>query len=337
MDHTSLDEIDISEEDVLHFGIKGMRWGVRRKSNSPDSGMGNTLSVSKEDVSWTKNVVSVKTFLAVHNGAADHANKVILPRLNNDPKYKNADLNANLPLRREYEESYRSSFERAMNYQLDKTLGSGTTSPSGAYKVKMRWDSVYTQPTIEVYPSQLTHADLSTPRIVLKRNDLGFIIDVLVIDPTLEHGDSMLNFDVTKNDLDDVISHFGIRGMRWGVRRRPGKNGLVTPKAPQSEDYKMHMENKKKGSKALSDNELRRLNDRLNMEQNYAKLTSRTKKTFDTVNKGHDYVKTALKLTTLMTSAYAFSKTESGRKIVEALKPRKVSDGLSFIGKTESN
>lgn len=74
----------------------------------------------------------------------------------------------------------------------------------------------------------------------------------------------------------DYLAHYGILGMRWGVRRsktqlfRARKNRYETPEE-EHEDYKKAHSNK--SVKSMSDQELRARNNRLNMEKQYADLT----------------------------------------------------------------
>lgn len=77
------------------------------------------------------------------------------------------------------------------------------------------------------------------------------------------------------------LSHWGIKGMRWGVRRYQNKDGTLTPagkkrqaKNEVHDDYaKAH---DKKSVKQMSDKELQARNNRLQMEQNYKRLTEKT-------------------------------------------------------------
>lgn len=59
------------------------------------------------------------------------------------------------------------------------------------------------------------------------------------------------------------LMHYGVKGMRWGVRR----------KRTSHEDYqKAHS---RKSVREMSDKELRERNNRLQMEQQYAQLTKK--------------------------------------------------------------
>lgn len=82
--------------------------------------------------------------------------------------------------------------------------------------------------------------------------------------------------------MDDVLIHYGILGMKWGVRRYQNKDGSLTSAgkkrysdnndikdAPQ----KNTEEPKKKSVKDMSDEELRREVNRMQLEQNYLRMT----------------------------------------------------------------
>lgn len=75
---------------------------------------------------------------------------------------------------------------------------------------------------------------------------------------------------------DNKIEHFGIKGMKWGVRR--GRDVAKTHGTSTST----------KSAKDMSDDELRTRINRINMERNYEKLTAPK-------SAGKDYVKSLLK------------------------------------------
>ena len=91
----------------------------------------------------------------------------------------------------------------------------------------------------------------------------------------------------TAEIVEDVLAHVGVKGMRWGVRRDRSSKVTVVDKGKRiktSGGYKRPAHSdavrtrsigqvgKKSGLKALSNDELRAYNERLNLEQNAKRL-----------------------------------------------------------------
>ena len=65
------------------------------------------------------------------------------------------------------------------------------------------------------------------------------------------------------------LYHFGVKGMKWGVRK--------DRKRSDSKDYTESRDLLKKSPNKLSNAELRKINERLNLEQQYSNLTTSQK------------------------------------------------------------
>lgn len=70
------------------------------------------------------------------------------------------------------------------------------------------------------------------------------------------------------------IQHHGIKGMHWGIRRTPEELGHPTKATHVSEKKEIA---KPKDVKKMSDDELRTVVSRLNMEEQYANLVAKQK------------------------------------------------------------
>ena len=88
------------------------------------------------------------------------------------------------------------------------------------------------------------------------------------------------------------LSHYGVPGMRWGVRRSGASStSSRIKKGPPSEDFKRMQEMKKRGTKSLSTSELRELTGRMQLEKQYKDLSKAS------VSKGRAFVEDTLKST----------------------------------------
>ena len=73
------------------------------------------------------------------------------------------------------------------------------------------------------------------------------------------------------------LYHWGIKGMKWGVRRYQNKDGSLTPAGRERYGDDRHEDYKKARSKpvsSMSDQELRTALNRMQMEQQYKNFTA---------------------------------------------------------------
>ena len=86
------------------------------------------------------------------------------------------------------------------------------------------------------------------------------------------------------------LSHYGVPGMRWGVRRSGASStSSRIKKGPPSDDYKRMQEMKKRGTKTLTTAELKELTGRMQLEKQYKDLSKAS------VSAGKKYVTDLLK------------------------------------------
>lgn len=115
----------------------------------------------------------------------------------------------------------------------------------------------------------------------------------------------------------DYLMHYGIPGMKWGVRKAH-KNNYFSKAAKKrrssySQDYKDVEKLRKKSYKQLSNSELKSLNKRLELESNYKRLNP------NGIEKGKRMVSYGVGLLSLAGSVYALRNaplTQLGKSII---------------------
>lgn len=137
--------------------------------------------------------------------------------------------------------------------------------------------------------------------------------------------------------VEDILSHHGVKGMRWGVR-----DGVGTPTAATVTQPKPGGKLKTQGGKyqpaskdaldaavlrrtaeasrvhALSNQQLKDLTQRMQLEQSYANL-QRQRTPEGPIARGHKFVKTLLGFGKTANEVNTFTKSESGQQIKKGL------------------
>lgn len=110
------------------------------------------------------------------------------------------------------------------------------------------------------------------------------------------------------DDDSNSLAHYGIKGMKWGVRRYQNKDGSYTSagrnrRKTYSSDYEDTRELRKKSYKELSNEDLRKLNKRMNLESEYRRLNPQG------IDKGKAIARDILATAGLIGGLYGISKS----------------------------
>lgn len=234
-------------EDFLeHYGIKGQKWGVRRAAKK----------AAKEDKKWQNNIYSIRGAVEVHNASARRFNDRI-DALNAQPRFRNSHLDhPERPETRSYIQAVESMSERCTREAVDEVHG---VSPSGT--LRARYDM--REQRVVVESTDIQHKDDVLPTMVYEVNidNLGRISSFRFVNEDY----------LRQSDITDFLEHYGVKGQKWGVRRRSMPRGRSGSSKPRAQD--------------LSDEDLRSAINRMNMEQQYSRLVSGRRRNSNTTGR----------------------------------------------------
>lgn len=249
-----------------HYGVKGMKWGVRK---SPEAKAAKAAKkVAKADAKFEKNAATINTYIAIHNKSADHFNAHI-GEIN---KRYDLDLNdqKNVEIARKYDAEVsvlaRQSYEKA---------ASSITNASGTRSYQVTWDR---DGNIMIGTKEVQQAD-SQVKFIVTRDATGHVVSIVP--------DSMAQSD---EFVGEFLEHYGVKGMKWGKRKDAPAPGTVRVtdkkkklKAEGGKGFETHpdavkaatskQKAKASGVKTLSNQELRDLATRLNLEKQVRELS----------------------------------------------------------------
>lgn len=300
------------DKTLQHFGIPGMKWGIRRSPEqlAKRAAQKQEKKLHKADLEFAKpkNVQKLTVDLTNKIYADPKLNKQLTDKMIANTKklakFENVDLieRTNSRIFRDFADAYLKTLPEAYSPSKSARLSWGTIEFEGGR------GPTFLKPV-------LVEADIKHSS---DEFDIGFTGKFkLLQDGTLELvEDVSLDENLNHVDVDAYLEHWGIPGMKWGIRRAVGPSGRVSGggKAPKgSEDYQKARALKKKGYKNLSDQELKALTTRMNLERNFRDLKS------SDAQKGLDFVKTATAIGTTLASAYALSQTPLGQKVISGI------------------
>lgn len=244
--------VDFTKDFLSHFGRKGMKWGVRNVEKK----------TAKAEASWQKKAASPQEFVRMHNAAADRMNNGEIKKFNNRPQFKGKDVMKPGKLHDRYLKEYSDLFVGAMNSEAKK-LG---VSPAGN---RLQFKDAGGSLTAYLVSANAKHADDEDLTLTFERDELGHILSTRVSDGPLVQG---------ALSAEAFIEHYGVKGMRWGRSSKRGTSGSSKAKAKDDDDdvsedaaraKQLGSKAKSSGTKALSNQELRQLVDRMSLEKRY--------------------------------------------------------------------
>lgn len=120
------------------------------------------------------------------------------------------------------------------------------------------------------------------------------------------------------NFVSDVLAHHGVKGMKWGVRKKRG--GVeAAPKRKDTHHDRAEIDSLKRNKpKTLSNSEIQKINARLNLEKNLSSL--KTEDAQRSIKLGKNWVDLAVAAAGTAGAVYGLSQTPLGKAVISGLK-----------------
>lgn len=265
-----------NDESLDHSGVKGMKWGVRREDRQWKSEVTNP------------NVVHAAVSEAAHNFAPK------LNEINRSKEFAGKKLGSDLKLREKYDKKVMEEFNKELEASSAELNVHPTKDISVVYQIDRRTGVVKGKKvnivdlgdgTGYIKPKRLSGTSdhhipgvkaKVNPNLVVTHEAEASLPQLKIVTDGL---DQIVRFELIESEIqmaapdEDSIEHFGVKGMKWGVRRsREQRANAKKEETQRHQDHQRARELMKKKVSTLSNEELAFVNQRRQLEANYAKL-----------------------------------------------------------------
>jgi hypothetical protein len=243
------DPTERGAEFVEHFGVKGMRWGIRRRSSPGAEAFVRTGSTKQDhkdsivDAKWLKaDVRKNDLFMSkTDKKIFDSANKSLKSEakaINKKPEYSGRQAKKELkrgdtPLRQQYDKEHQALFVKHLRQAAEKHLdpaNKDVVSPSGKWEKDLRvfkdgsWMVGIRRTKSDGSVSHSAQDAAQAIEIVVQvrpiRDEDGLITNYELIDnPTGLTQTTVNAVHDTLSTGEQFVEHHGVKGMKWGVRK----------------------------------------------------------------------------------------------------------------------
>ena len=316
---------EVGADFIQHYGVKGMKWGVRRDLKKLRTSKEREDYLNEKDKKWIEKVNTKPKIAQVSRRTQARFRREVLKPLNQQYSWKDQTFSPSK--KRAYEAQVKAGMQdileqeifRAHKYsptrtkevafepQRDGTYKAVIVQRSNAKLAKQgnsivksdaRRDRAEARAAERARKAAAKHADEPEDLDELY-DDFFMILEVdengMITDIRNPAGDDLAQAE----EVESFLQHYGTKGMRWGVRkdrstgRRVGSPTAGTNKArrqPATKPGTKKIELKKPS--AFTDDELNVLIKRMELEKRYSTL--KNERRIAEMSKGERFVKTQL-------------------------------------------
>jgi hypothetical protein len=278
---------------LAHHGIKGMKWGVHESKSSGPSAR-QVAKTTKATGKIDSKIARSETARAMHQHRAENL------------KTHLDDIEENGLNSKAMRQHYGKSLD------LNNAVFYGLHGKTKALALAQKHHEVRNMLASEAYLEN--HHEKKIERL---KNERGKMNHSAIMTLTFTEARTQIG----ERNLDDVLAHHGVKGMKWGSRKSGGSSSPSKPHVPVSADH-MTVEAHKAtiregGVKALSNHQLQQVVTRQNLEQQHRNLNYQhpTK-----LGKGHDHVRQVLKIAKTAQEIHGLIGSPAGKALKTVIK-----------------
>lgn len=307
---------EVVEDILAHHGTLGMKWGHRKGTSSSERSAKLNEKNALKDAKWFKKTHGANPAIGRYHGKTTNAvmhdaikaSKPEIKALKKSPEFSTKEAKKEIrknkgnyqptdPIAAKYHKAVSDIYMTHVRAVAPKHM---QVSPSGNWKdefreMKNHWEIGITR------TDNAAHAAILNPDISFRIRPIfdvdGYIVDFEPVNDSVMQAEDF---------VEDILSHHGVKGMRWGLRRKAtvGPQEVVVSdtrrkiKTSGGGGHPAHPDavkvrtigqiGKKSGVKALSDKDLQEYARRIQLEQNVKRLQ------FTEKNPGQKFVATIL-------------------------------------------
>jgi ribosomal protein S18 acetylase RimI-like enzyme len=287
----TITSIDV-DEFLEHYGVKGMHWGVRRAHGSGSTGPGRSAAKAPTERQQKRKDRKIKRTekrlnIAKHNHEVRQKNvKVIQAHL--DDMHKNGVNSVVMKAKYGHDLTLGNSL---FKYKRGKTIKEAFNETRNDLEEQRDFEKALQSRHADQIKSRskrlnrLKHSALDDVEEE-PNDDLDDDLDLDDDDPDEGDEDEAVDFNLegflAQSEIDnaeEIISHYGVRGMHWGTRRSRAQIDSDSEDVRRVKTAKGRIKSNRT-TDVLSNKELQDVVTRMNLEQQYSRLTKPSKDTF---------------------------------------------------------